>query len=1032
MANRTLELVLRIRSLIDGAESVEDLRHRMDQLEDELRQAGDQAQDTDRAFGGLRAGVGGLSEALQTLAGLAVVQQFVEINKQSEALDRTLAALTGSADAAAREQQYLVEAANRLGVAVSAVSDSYIGLMTSSKGTRLEGEATREIFEAVVGSLAKMGRGGQAADQALTAISQIMGKSVVAAEELTGQLEEALPGASRALAAALGISVAELRKMVETGQVVSTDVLPALARELKKTYDIGGGAAGGLDADLARVQNAFRAVAVEIGQSGGLTVLKEGAIGAAIGVTSLHGALQISGTALGAFAAAIANLDLSGFNQAMEEANLKVRSQVAAVAQYSEKLGPAFKLTKDEAERLAAVTGKAAEQTQKAGQSAESSAGSLAKLTIAYAGLSEKLERTLTLLDRQAAAQQGWANVLKNEAELRGDVVRQTELAIKAAEQEVITKNKVMAETARQAAAAEAYVLSLKSQADTLPQVLKAAEEDAIAKQKQADAAATAAVAASQQAEATKAANTVILEALGQQGESAETARAKAQQLREEYEQMRASGASLDQLAVKMNEIVKAEDAARIAARGYREERAITLQQLDQLKGKLDGSTGAQVAYNTALERYSQQQQAASTQIERRNRLVEQAREADIAATRAAADLAEARGDEYEAARLRVVALEQELSLARDQIALRQQEKTALEAVAAAKEREADADKVRTQEELAGIQTARDAVATKQNEIATTEAAVKSKEAEIEASRRAADAKADEAKKQKEAAEALQAQAAAAADAERETRRMAAIVGYAAQNFGDLSEKGQAALKAINTDPMARAAKDAESLNRSIGQLAQGLDTAAGTEIQFNRNLQSLVEIAAGVGPEADRARRQLVAMAQQGMSGIAGITGAGEQAIDTLNGIRDAALEAKDALGNLADDYEKQILQIRGDKKTLEQLDYEDQLRKLEELRQKSGQEGQREFEEAKARAEQLHNLKLKQIADEERVKRQPASGTANANGAGSAGSSSPNAGGVTNISNNFYIDPAKLTSEEYVRRNVIPVLDKVSRLRK
>ena len=39
--------------------------------------------------------------------------------------------------------------------------------------------------------------------------------------------------------------------------------------------------------------------------------------------------------------------------------------------------------------------------------------------------------------------------------------------------------------------------------------------------------------------------------------------------------------------------------------------------------------------------------------------------------------------------------------------------------------------------------------------------------------------------------------------------------------------------------------------------------------------------------------------------------------------------------------------------------------------------------------------------------------------------------AGSVTNVTNHFYIDPAKLTSEEYVRRNVIPVLDKVSRLR-
>ncbi len=386
---------------------------------------------------------------------------------------------------------------------------------------------------------------------------------------------------------------------------------------------------------------------------------------------------------------------------------------------------------------------------------------------------------------------------------------------------------------------------------------------------------------------------------------------------------------------------------------------------------------------------------------------------------------AEAKGDLAKAAELGI------------QIAQAEAEKT--QAVADAKKAELQAEIDLLDAKKLDVLASEQAAAAKVEELAAIDAKIAKLKDLQNAEQDRADSAAAEAEKVRKAAEKAaeveKAQAAAAADAERETRRMAAVIGYAAQNFGELSEKGQAALKAINTDPMARAAKDAESLNRAVGQLTQGLDEVAGSEIAFNERLQALVETAAGVGPEADRARRQLVAMAQQGMSGIAGITGAGEQAIDTLNGIRDAALEAKDALGNLADDYEKQILQIQGDKKTLEQLDYEDQLRKLEELRQKSGQEGQREFEEAKARAEQLHNLKLKQIADEERAKRQPASGPANANGAGSAGSSSPNAGGATyNITNHntFQTDPSKLATEEWWRREIQPVQEKVSRLRR
>lgn len=289
-----------------------------------------------------------------------------------------------------------------------------------------------------------------------------------------------------------------------------------------------------------------------------------------------------------------------------------------------------------------------------------------------------------------------------------------------------------------------------------------------------------------------------------------------------------------------------------------------------------------------------------------------------------------------------------------------------------------------------------------------------------------------EAETAKRSAETLQAQAAAAADAERETRRMATVIGYAAQNFGELSEKGQAALKAINTDPMARATKDAESLNRAVGQLAQGLDSAAGTEIQFNRNLQALVETASGIGPEADRARRELVFMAEQGVRGIAGITRSGEEAVRTLDDIKNTALEAKDALSGLADDYEKQILQIQGDKKTLEQLDYEDQLRKLEELRQKSGQEGQREFEEAKARADELHRLKLKQLADEENAKaRQQREGTTTVRpsggggGSGGAGTSGP-VNVTVNVPNAMLVDDR---TADAVARRLKPVFDGINR---
>lgn len=1037
MADRNLQLALRIRAAVQGADNIEDLRQRFDELIDELQRGEEQANETDRAFGGLQSGIGNVGDALQTLAGLAVVQQFVQINRQAESLRNTLTALFGSTEKSAQEIQYLNETANRLGVAVSDISQSYIGLTTASKGTNLEGQKTREIFEAVIGAMAVMGKTGQEADQALTAIAQTMGKGVIQAEELTGQLEEALPGASRALAAALGITVAELRQMVATGTVVSADVLPALAAELKKTYGASAEGANTLNAQLARLQNAVTQVFTQIGESGALQAFKEGSIIAAVGVRELYGGLELTGTAIGALAAAITTLDFSQFNRTMQETSDKLTREVASIAQFSDTIGPAFAKSTTGAKALADAQGNVAGKTAQAGQAADQAGGSLAKLSFSYAQLNEKLEKTLSLLDQQAAQQQAWIAVHEKELELRGDIVRQTQYAIDAAQQDMDAKRQQAIATGEAADRAQEYVDSLREQANVLPDVLDAAEKDAVAKRKEADSAAAAAATASQHAEAVRAANTVILDALGQQGESAESARAKAAQLRAEYEALKAAGAPLSDLASKMDEVVRAEDAARVAARGYREEQAITIQQLDQLKSKLDGSLGSQVAYNTALDKYAKQQQTAADQTERRNRLMEGARQADIAATRAAADLAEARGQEAEAARLRNVALEQELSLARDRLVMQRQEQAALQSVLEAKEREADTDKVRTLAEQEGIQAVRDLIAEKKNEIAATEAAVTAKQAEIETARQAADAKEREAEERRKAAEAAEAEAAAIADAEREARRTAPIMAYLAESFGDLNDKGRAALDAIGGDALLKGAEDATAMTRAIADLTSKLDNAAKSEIAFGEEIAALQAVAGGVGEDADRARQKLIEMAFAGAQGIEGITRSGEEAVRTLEDIKRATEEAEAALAGMAADFRKQILQIKGDQKALLDIEYQDNLRKLEELHARAGELGREEYEQAKAEAEALHRLQLKQLKEQEEARNNqnaPATtgGHTTGNTGGQTATSQPSGNGAGGITVNVNANNARLLDSKFVEdltRQIVPALGNIQR---
>jgi len=810
MADRNLELALRIKAMVEGAKTVDDLSDQLAALGQEAKQteaplieAGDGINRVGQSAQAAEGAIGKLGGAFQALAGAVVVQQFVEANKNAEALRNTLTALTGSSQKSAEEVQWLTETANRLGIELGAAAKAYIGLAAASKGTQLEGQATREIFEAVVGAMATMGKSGDEAQNALTAIAQMMGKGVVQAQELREQLEEALPGATQALARALNMTVADLDKLATTGGIVSSDVLPALAAELKKTYNVGEDGATTLTASLARVQNALTAVFTQIGESGGLTAFKELAIGAAVGVTTLHGALQMTGTALGALAGALVSLDFSQFNDTMEQANQKVRAQVAAVAQYSDIIGPAFKQADAAATGHAQALEGVTTAGQKAADQSTATAGTLTKLQFAHQKASEAAELQKTRLDNLASATTAFGQISQTAAEQTGDYVRQLQLAVTVAAQDEKLKWQQAAAASRLAADAQSYYEALKQQAGVMPNVIEAAQKDAIAKQAEADAALAAATAAGQQAAAVKAASEVILAQIEQQGLSAEEARSKAAGLRAEYEAMRASGAPLSELAAKMNEVVLAEDAARNAAKGYREERAMTAatvaqykQKLDEAKASGEGVTDAQLKYNAALKLYETQLGTVLTQLERKNQIQDQGRSADIAAVKAASDLARARGDEAEATRLQVQAAEMAVRQAQANVEARRAELVAMKELRDAAEQKALSDKVLTQEEQAYIATLDAGIASKKVDIKATEASVEAARAQVAAIRQsaaeqeaAAEAAREKAEADREAAEA--AEAAAEATAQRKA---------AGEAVTDVMNKESAAIRALGGD----------------------------------------------------------------------------------------------------------------------------------------------------------------------------------------------------------------------------------------
>ncbi|WP_420154863.1 tape measure protein [Siphonobacter sp.] len=105
----------------------------------------------------------------------------------------------------------------------------------ATRGTSIEGDKARRIFEAFSNTFTANGASADEFTRATKALSDMMSKGTVSAEELKGQLGDALPGAVRIFAEAAGVSQRELLKMMQNGEILAEDILPKVAAQLEKT-----------------------------------------------------------------------------------------------------------------------------------------------------------------------------------------------------------------------------------------------------------------------------------------------------------------------------------------------------------------------------------------------------------------------------------------------------------------------------------------------------------------------------------------------------------------------------------------------------------------------------------------------------------------------------------------------------------------------------------------------------------------------------------------------------------------------------
>lgn len=197
----------------------------------------------------------------------ATAKAIFDTTVKIDSLNAAIRAVSGSEEEFAKNQAYLVDLSQRLGLNVLSMTQAYKLFYASSTQAGLSADATREIFTSVAEASSTLKLSQEDTSGVLLAFSQILGKGKVQAEELRGQIGERLPGAFAIAARSIGVTEQQLNKMLQQGQVISADFLPKFAAELKKTFGNGGEEVEGLQASINRLSNRFTALVAD-NQSG--------------------------------------------------------------------------------------------------------------------------------------------------------------------------------------------------------------------------------------------------------------------------------------------------------------------------------------------------------------------------------------------------------------------------------------------------------------------------------------------------------------------------------------------------------------------------------------------------------------------------------------------------------------------------------------------------------------------------------------------------------------------------------------------
>ncbi|EFM6488134.1 TPA: tape measure protein [Escherichia coli] len=225
---------------------------------------------------------------------LSAYQRVMEVGLQRASAERSIDFVFDKD--AGQVKEFTKSLAQTTGLDIAELQSQFAGFGASAKES-MGIQGSEELFKNMIGYARLMGRSEEEIKRALTALSQMAGKGQIMAEELKGQLAEAVPGMVQVFAKATGKSEQELFDAMKKGALKSADTLQKVTQELNKQITAKGGwkaISESTQAQLGNLKNAWNTTLDSIfrGSENGLQDFTRS-------LTTLLNALGGSGKSLG-------------------------------------------------------------------------------------------------------------------------------------------------------------------------------------------------------------------------------------------------------------------------------------------------------------------------------------------------------------------------------------------------------------------------------------------------------------------------------------------------------------------------------------------------------------------------------------------------------------------------------------------------------------------------------------------------------------------------------------------------------------